>query len=103
VVLADAGDSDPSAEMTVLHVAARHGLRSFAERLSTMPAAAAAAAVTDFDRQTPGHLARCHGNDATADVIDRLTNQRAASHSASEYRTLGTVDCCFVLQRFLAE
>lgn len=72
-----AGDDDMTA-MTALHVAACHGLASFAERLSTLPAAATAASVMDFDRQTPGNLARCRGNVATADVIDRLINQQVA-------------------------
>jgi len=75
VVVTDAA-ADDTAAVTALHVAACHGLTSLAERLSTLPAAATAASVMDFDRQTPGNLARCRGNVATADVIDRLTNQR---------------------------
>jgi len=71
--------------MTPLHVAACHGLTSFVERLSTLPAAAAAASITDFHQQSPSNLARRRGYDATADVIDRLTNQRTASKSTSEH------------------
>jgi len=86
-VIATEADDEDTMAMTVLHVAACYGLVSFAEQLSTLPAAAAAALVMNSDRQTPSNLARCHGNVTTADVIDRLTNQRTAYDSAiSEYR-----------------
>jgi len=84
MIVTDAGDDDV-APTTPLHVAACHGLTSFADQLTTLPAAAAAASLMNADRQTPSNLARVRGNDDTADVIDRLTNQRAASGSTSEY------------------
>jgi len=56
-------------------VAAAHGLVAFARRLSALPAAASAATLPDNHEQLPSNLARRHGNAATADVIDRLTNQ----------------------------
>jgi len=62
--------------LTALHVAAVHGLVSFAQRLSALPAADTAASLLDFDGLTPSNVARCRGNVATADVIERLTNQR---------------------------
>jgi len=71
--------------LTPLHVAARHGLRSFAERLVALPSAAAAARLADFDGQSPSNLARRHGN-GIADVIDRLTDQRATPVCNGESR-----------------
>ena len=76
MLLACEGDSGA---LSPLHVAASHGLASFARRLSALPAAHVAASLLDFDGQTPSNLARCRGNVATADVIDRLTNQHTVS------------------------
>jgi len=74
--------------LTPLHVAGTHGLLSFTRRLSALPAAVTAASLLDFDGQTASHLARRHGNTATADVIDRLTNQHTASASTGECDTV---------------
>jgi len=70
--------------LNVLHVAANNGLALFTERLCLLPTASTAASLTDCNGLTPSNLARSHGNVATADVIDRLTNQRTVSDS-SEY------------------
>ena len=63
---------------TLLHTAAAYGLGSFAERLCGLPAASIAASINS-DGQTPSNLARCRGNPATAEVIERLANQLTAS------------------------
>jgi len=89
------GCEGDSGTLTPLHVAATHGLMSFAQRLSAIPDAFIAASLVDFDGQLPGDVARCHGNTVTADVIDRLTNQRTTSGSTGKCNTLQP---CFSLQ-----
>jgi len=81
---------DDEMTLTPLHVAATHGLVSFAQRLSALPAALTAASLVDLDGHTPSHLARCHGNAVIADVIDKLTNQRTISDGSGEYIALSS-------------